>query len=109
MRALLGSILVLLALGLTAEPVLAHKVHIFAYLDDGTVYAECYFADGRPVVNAALRATDKSQSQVAAGSTDEQGRYAFPYTGGGDLRLELEASMGHRATFSLTIPKTGRP
>ncbi|ROQ92322.1 carboxypeptidase regulatory-like domain-containing protein [Desulfosoma caldarium] len=85
-------------------PVVAwgHKVNLFAYAEGGTVYVESYFPDGSPVVKGKLRVTDAKGTQVFEGTTDAQGKAQFAVPSEkSDLTLELNASMGHRAVFTL--------
>lgn len=80
----------------------AHKVNLFAYAEGGTVYVESYFPDGSPVVQGNLRVTDAKGTQVFEGTTDAQGKAHFPVPSEkADLTIELNASMGHRAVFTL--------
>lgn len=84
------------------EAAWAHKVNVFAYAEGGTVFVESYFPDGSPVVKGGVRVTDAQGKQVFEGSTDEQGRAQFKAPQEKtDLTIEVTASMGHRAVFTL--------
>lgn len=85
---------------------LAHKVNIFAYAQGDSIYTESYFNDGRKCVNSTVTTYDASGGQLAEGTTDAEGLFAFrrpelPAPRRGDLKIVLVASMGHRAEYSL--------
>ena len=102
-RLLVAAGLLLLA---ADEPALAHKVNIFAYAEGDSIHTESYFNDGRKCVNSTVTAYDTSGEQLAEGTTDDEGLFAFrlpelPAPRRGDLGIVLVASMGHRAKYSL--------
>jgi len=86
---------------------LAHKVTIFAYIEGDTVYSESYFSDGRPVVAATVTVADGQGKELLHGATDADGHYNFPVPVKNDLRLTLDASMGHKASFILKMDEAG--
>lgn len=80
---------------------LAHKVNIFAYVENGTIYAEAYFPDGRPVENGGIEVLDDQGSKLAEGTTDKEGKFSCPVPKLEDLTIVINASMGHKNTFTL--------
>ena len=87
---------------LLQTPALAHKVNVFAYVENGTVYAESYFPDGKKVEEGAIEVFDKAGNKVAEGKTDQDGRFSFPLPAAkDDLNIVVNASMGHKASFLL--------
>ena len=42
------------------SPVFAHGVNIFAYVEDGTIYTESYFSDGKGVINGKIEVFDNA-------------------------------------------------
>ncbi|MEJ5347800.1 MAG: hypothetical protein WHS46_03820 [Desulfosoma sp.] len=96
-----GCFLVMLTV-LASVPAWAHKVNLFAYAEGGVVYVESYFSDGSPVVQGSLRAMDAKGAQIFEGKTDQRGKAQFQAPPEKqDLTIELNASMGHRAVFTL--------
>lgn len=85
----------------------AHRVNIFAYVLEDTVYTESYFQDGRKVVNAKIEVFDSTNALLKSGSTDENGEYSFTIPKIDDLLIVLDASMGHRAEFRLKASEMG--
>jgi nickel transport protein len=101
-------VLALLLLALFVSPSLwAHKVNVFAYVEDGKVYTESYFNDGSPCKNAKIEVYDKADAKLLEGTTDEKGFFVFPVPKRDDLRIVLIASMGHRAETTLTADEIG--
>ena len=86
---------------LVTNPVLAHKVNIFAYSEGGVVYVEGYFPDGRPVEKAALEVFDSQGQQLLSGQTDAEGLFQFKLPKRDDLTLIIDAGMGHKNRYLL--------
>ncbi len=87
---------------LTSAAAWAHKVNVFAYAEGGSVFVESYFPDGSPVVQGLVSVTDATGTKIFEGKTDDQGRAQFPAPAEKtDLTVEVNASMGHRAVFTL--------
>jgi nickel transport protein len=90
--------LVSILLGGTA---LAHKVTLFAYAEAGTIYTESYFPDGRPVADGQVMVYDSGDTLLLEGRTDPEGLFSFPIPKVDDLKIVLDASMGHKNSFKL--------
>ncbi len=86
---------------LVAAPALAHKVNIFAYAEDGKVYCESYFPDGKKVQNGTVEVRNSKGEILLTGKTDTQGNFSFKAPPPQDLTIVLIATMGHRNTFLL--------
>ncbi|MFW6181759.1 MAG: hypothetical protein ACOC8N_08425 [Spirochaetota bacterium] len=95
-----------LVLGAAADTVHAHRVHVFAYVENGTVHTESYAQDGSAVKGGLIQVYDGDGELVHRGETDESGMHSFPVPARGRLTIVLDASMGHRADFTL---ETGEP
>ncbi|NOY44683.1 MAG: hypothetical protein GXP50_04415 [Deltaproteobacteria bacterium] len=95
-------------LGLLVPAVaLAHKVNVFAYAEDGVVHTESYFNDGTPCQNSRIVAYGEGGKVVAEGTTDTEGMFSFPIDRPQDLRIVLEASMGHKNEVRLSAAEIG--
>lgn len=88
-------ILVLLGAG----PALAHKVYLFAWVEGDQVMVDAYFSKSRKVVNGSIQVLDPEGRVLLEGKTDEQGAFSFPVPQKTDLRLVMDASMGHQTEF----------
>jgi nickel transport protein len=79
----------------------AHKVYIFAWVEGNRVYTDSYFPDKRKVVNGSVKVFDPAGRKLVEGKTDKQGAFSFNVPQKSDLKIVLEATMGHRAVFTL--------
>jgi nickel transport protein len=82
-------------------PAHAHKVNVFAYVENGQIHIEGYFPDGKPAENGTIEILDSQGQKVAQGVTDKQGKCVLPIPKKDDLTIVLNASMGHKNTYLL--------
>ena len=89
----------------------AHKVNIFAYVEEGKIYTESYFNDGKKCVESKIEVFDNQGNKLLEGLTDEEGMFSFKIPSEnvieGDLKLVLTASMGHRAEYIIRADELG--
>jgi nickel transport protein len=90
------------ALFLSAGPAHAHKVNMFAMVEGDRVVVQGYFPDGKKALNSKVEVFDPAGNKVAEGTTSSDGMYAFKVPLIADLRITLNAGMGHRAEYTLT-------
>lgn len=83
-------------------PAFAHKVSIFAWVEDDTVYTQSKFSKGKRVKNSSVIVFDSDGNKLLEGKTDENGEFSFKITKQSALKVVLKASMGHMAEW--TIP-----
>lgn len=94
-------LLAILMVPLLALPSFAHKVNLFAYAEGGKVYTESYFPDGRPVEGGKLLVFDSAGTKLLEGTTENGGFFHFKIPKVDDLRIVIEATMGHKNDFTL--------
>ena len=85
----------------TTKSAHAHKVNIFAYVENDTVFTESYFNDGKKCIHSTVTVLDTQGAKLLEGKTDEDGLFSFQIPQRTDLRIVLVASMGHRAEYVL--------
>jgi nickel transport protein len=85
----------------------AHKVNIFAYVEDGKIYTESYFPDGKPVEGGGIEILDSGNQKVAEGVTDKDGKCVIPVPKKDDLTIVINASMGHKNSYLLKKSELG--
>lgn len=89
------------------EEAKAHRVIIFAWVEQGTVHTESTFGSGRRAQGAAVTATVSGMSSpLARGVTDKRGRWSFPLPSSllehpKDIILTLNAGAGHAGTWTV--------
>ncbi len=81
----------------------AHKVILFAWVEDGMIHTESSFAGKRKAQDCPLIVRDDTGRVVHEGKTDDQGLYSFkiPDKVESDLILTLEAGIGHQAEWRI--------
>ena len=84
-----------------AGPALAHKVNLFAYAEDGKIYTESYFPDGKAVEGGKVMVYDSKEKLLLEGVTDKEGLFSFDIPVVDDLNIVLDATMGHKNSFKL--------
>ncbi len=83
----------------------AHRVNVFADLEGNTVQVESSFSGGGPVRGGKVEVVEAGSGQtLLTGQTDDQGKFAgvLPARdagGSSDLKVIVEASMGHRGEW----------
>ncbi len=84
---------------------LAHRVNIFAYIEDHQIKGEVYFSDGTPAKNAKVQILPISGSKILAQTlTDKKGQFNIKLPTNlkeKALRIIALAEMGHRAEIKL--------
>ena len=81
----------------------AHKVIIFAWVEDGMILSQSYFSSKRKAKNCNINVVDGKGRVVHTGKTDDQGNYSFkiPENIDSGLVLNLDAGQGHRAHWKI--------
>lgn len=97
-RSLLLPVFVVFLLCGTAS---AHRVNLFAYVEGGKVYTESYFSDGKPVKGGKVTVYDSQKRLLKEGLTDQEGLFHFDIPKVDALTIVINASMGHRNSFTL--------
>ena len=94
-RLVYGSVAAIGLIFFSYTTALAHKVYIYAWFEGDTVYTESYFGS-RKVKEGLIQVFDLSGKMLLEGRTDEKGEFAFKSPQKTDLRIVVEAGMGHR-------------
>ncbi len=84
-----------------AAPAEAHKLVVFAVVEDGTIRGEVYFRDGTPARSAAVTVAGPDDGPLGETTTDEQGKFTFPARFRCDHKLIADAGEGHRGEFTV--------
>lgn len=82
-------------------PALAHKVIIFAWVEGDTVFTESKFSGGREATGAQVLVFDREGKQLLEGKTNNKGEFSFKIPKLTDLRIVLNAGMGHKAEWRI--------
>ncbi|HVO83051.1 MAG TPA: hypothetical protein VMU60_01370 [Syntrophobacteria bacterium] len=98
---LLGAAILLSLLGFFPGDVSAHRVNLFAWVEGNTVFVECKWPDGKRVNEGTIRVLDAGGAELLTGKTDQEGNFSFKIPKQEDLKIVLEAGMGHRAEWTV--------
>ena len=85
----------------TNLPAFAHKVTIFAWVEGDTVFTESKFSGGKKTIGAQVLVFDRDGKQLLEGKTDSNGKFSFKIPKRTDLRIVLNAAMGHKAEWRI--------
>ena len=96
---------IVLVFVISSTSALAHKVIVFAWVEQGQIHVEGSFGSTRPAKNCVIKVTDSNTRVVHQGITDDKGLYSFalPDSHDFDLVVTLDAGPGHLGQW--TIPK----
>jgi len=88
---------------LRPDAALAHKVSLFAWVENDMVYTLSKFSGGKKVINGHLLVFDPEGNKLLEGLTDNQGEFAFKVPQQTDLKLELIAGTGHKGHWQVPL------
>ncbi|OQY02262.1 MAG: hypothetical protein B6I26_01565 [Desulfobacteraceae bacterium 4572_130] len=82
----------------------AHKVIIFAWVENGFVHTESSFGGNKKVHFGEIKVFDINNNLIKQGSTDENGKFSFRILNNinSDIIIELNAGPGHKATWKIS-------
>ena len=82
----------------------AHKVIIFAWVEEGKIFSESHFGSKKEAKNCSIRVMNGKGLLVHEGKTDNQGKYSFkiPENIDSGLVLHLDAGTGHKAHWKIS-------
>jgi nickel transport protein len=91
------------------EPVDAHRVNLFAWIEGDTVYVESKFSGGKKVNAGRIIVTDSEGVELVTGTTNDQGEFSFKIPKKTDLKIVLLAGTGHRAQWTIPVTEIEMP
>ena len=96
--------LVVISAMIFAGPAVAHKVILFAWVEDGMIHTESSFGSKRKAQNCTITVVDETGQVVHKGQTDLEGNHSFsiPENRDSDLMLTLDAGIGHQAQWKIS-------
>ena len=90
-----------------STPAFAHKVYLYAWVEGNMVYTESYFSGGTKVNNGLMQVFDAAGKKLLEGHTNAKGEFSFKIPQKTDLRIVINASMGHRGEYVLKADELG--
>ena len=94
---------------MSSTSALAHKVIVFAWVEQGRIHVEGSFGSDQPAKNCDIKVTGLNKVLVHQGITDAQGRYSFalPKNLDSDLVIEMNAGPGHLGHWTISKDELG--
>lgn len=89
------------------NPVLAHKVNVFAWVEGDTVFVEGYYSGKKKAKNSLVEVFNEAGTKLVEGRTNEKGEFSFKIPAKTDLRIVLTAGMGHKNDFIVKASDLG--
>lgn len=91
-----------------AGPAQAHKLKVFATVEDAEVTGYAFFIGGGRAAGAVWTAKDPAGTMLASGTTDGEGRFAFPAPQPPvDATVTVDTREGHIAAATLPASRFG--
>ncbi len=89
------------------SPASAHRLNVFAWLDNDRILVECNFGGKHPAANADVTVLDDTdQKELVKGKTDNQGQFSFPAPAvarqGHGLAISVNAGQGHKGEWTMS-------
>jgi nickel transport protein len=79
----------------------AHRVNVFAWVEDQTLYIESKFAGGKFVKHGKVTIIDPFGNELFSGLTDEKGNTSFQIQKVMDHSIIVNAGEGHQGTWKV--------
>ena len=102
LKIILFFLFIALYLFMTPSGALAHRVFLTAYVEGDSVFVEAGFSDGTLCKQSIIEVFDPSGKKLLAGKTDEKGGFSFKPPQKTDLKIILDAGMGHMDEYLLS-------
>lgn len=105
-RTLLLALALLLA---SALPAAAHRLKLFATVEDGTITGYAFFIGGGRPQGSTIVIRDGAGTEVFRTATDDEGRFAWTPAGPDRFTVTVDARDGHAAETVLEADRFGGP
>ncbi len=87
----------------TPHAVLAHKVSVFAWLENDMVHTISKFSGGKKVKQGQIEVFEFSGKKILEGQTNQNGEFSFKIPEKTGIKIVLQAGMGHRAEWKIPV------
>ena len=105
----LASMILLIVFVIVASPstAVAHRVYVYAWVEGNKVYTESYFSSGDRVRKGLIQVYSPDGKKLVEGRTNDKGEFSFAIPQRTDLRIVLNAAMGHKGEYVLKAEELG--
>lgn len=84
------------------RPAMAHRVTVFAWIEDQTVHTTSKFPGGNKISGGTIKVYDDAGNLLVEGKTDDQGNFSFPIPQNSALKVVMSAGPGHQGEWRLS-------
>ena len=95
-------VLVPIMMMLFTSPAMAHRVTVFAWIENQTVHTISKFPGGNKISGGTIKVYDDTGSLLLTGKTDDQGKFSFPIPEKSAVKIVLSAGPGHQGEWRLS-------
>jgi len=92
----------LLAILLSASIAQAHAAIVWAYVENGQVFVEAFFANGSKIQNSRVVVIDANKDVIQEGMTDKEGKFHYKPKSLETQTIVVIASQSHTGDFELS-------
>lgn len=101
-KAVLAYLLAVWALIALGSPAMAHRVNVFAYVQDGKIMGQGFFSGGRKAKNCPVELRGPQGKLLGSTKSNVSGEFVFEAPAKWQrLEVVLNAGEGHRGVFTL--------
>ena len=83
---------------LSISTLYAHKINLFAYDEEGSLYVQSYFTKSAPCKQCTILLQDFQDKELARFQTDDEGKASIKLPAP-HFKITVEGGMGHQATL----------
>ena len=81
----------------------AHRMLVDCMVEDGTVFVDVFFPDGKPARNVKVEVYRADETLYLSGETDAEGRFGFDPGDGIHFKVAAIGKLGHRAEQEVSL------
>jgi nickel transport protein len=86
---------------LMGDSAFAHRVSVFAWVEEDTIHVESKFSGGKKVNGGKVVVMDPQGVELLSGLTNDHGEFSFKIPQQTDLRVIIMAGQGHRGEWTV--------
>ena len=99
MRALASALLALLLACIALSPAQAHRLRVFAIVEQGAISGHAYFVGGARAKGASVVFRDTNERELHRVSADEKGAFRWKPDAPQTIKIVVDAGEGHVGTM----------
>ena len=84
----------------------AHRMLVDSLVEDGTVFVDVFFPDGKPAMNVKVEVYRPDGTLYLSGQADAEGRFSFDPKDETRVKVVAIGKLGHKAEQEVSIDKT---